>query len=72
MINGGGVFWRGISLIGLEDIMGGTLTVVAPPLGTFGRVIGPFAGTSCVGRVVIRGGPLIHGGECSIAHQRCF
>lgn len=72
MINGGGFSRWGLSLIGLEDIMGGALTVVAPPLGTFGRVIGPFAGTSCVGWVVIRGGPVIHGGECSIAHQRCF
>lgn len=49
MVNGGGVSRRGISLIGLEDIMGGALAVVAPPLGTFGRVVGPFAGTGCVG-----------------------
>lgn len=49
MINGGGVSrWR-ISLIRLKDIMGGALAVVAPPLCTFGRVIGPFARSSCVG-----------------------
>lgn len=72
MINGGGVSRRGISLIGLKDIMGWTLAVVAPPLCPFGRVTGPFAGTSCVGRVVIRGGPVVHGGEGGVAHQRCF
>lgn len=49
MINGGGVSRWGIPLIGLKDVVGGTLAVVAPPLGAFGRVIGPFARTSCVG-----------------------
>lgn len=72
MINGGGVSRRGISLIRLKDVVGGTLAVVAPPLCPFGRVIGPFAQTRCVGGVVVGGGPVVHGGERGIAHQRRF
>lgn len=53
VINGGGVSRRGLSLIRLEDVVGGALAVVAPPLGAFGRVIGPLARTSRVGGVVL-------------------
>lgn len=69
MINGGGVSRRRISLICLEDVVGGALAVVAPPLGAFGRVIGPFARTSCVGGVFVRAGPLVHGGQSHVTHQ---
>lgn len=72
MINGGGVSRRGISLIRLKDIVGGTLAVVAPPLCPFGRVIGPFAQTSRVRGVFLRDGPVVHRGKCSITHQRRF
>lgn len=69
VINGGRVSrWR-ISLICLEDVVGGALAVVAPPFGTFGRVIGPFARASCVGGVVIRAGPLVHAGQSHVTHQ---
>lgn len=69
MINGGGVSRRRISLICLEEVVGGALAVVAPPLGAFGRVIGPFARTSCVGGVVVRPGSLVHGGQSHVTHQ---
>lgn len=52
--------------------MGRALAVVAPPLGAFGRVIGPFARTSCVGGVVLRAGSLVHGGQSHVTHQRRF
>lgn len=69
VINGGGVSrWR-FSLACLEDIVGGALAVVAPPLGAFGRVIGPLARTSCVGRVVIRADPLVHARHSYVTHQ---
>lgn len=69
MINGGGFSrWR-ISLICLEDVVGGALAVVAPPLGTFGRVIGPFARTSRVGGVVVRAGPFVQAGHSHVTHQ---
>lgn len=72
MINGGGFSWRGISLIRLKNVVGGTLAVVAPPLCPFGCVIGPFAQTSCVGGVFVGGGPVVHGGERGVTQQRCF
>lgn len=72
MINGGWVPGRRLSLICLKDIMGGALTVVAPPLGTFGRIIGPFAWTSCVGGVVFTAGPFVSAGQSHITHKRGF
>lgn len=52
--------------------MGGALAVVAPPLGSFGRVIGPLARASRVGGVVVRAGPLVHAGQSHVTHQRRF
>ena len=52
--------------------MGRTLAVVAPPLCSFGRVIGPFAQASRVGGVVVGDGPVVHGGECGVTHHRRF
>lgn len=53
MINGGGLSrWR-FSLICLQDVVGGALAVVAPPLGSFGCVVGAFAWTSRVGGVIV-------------------
>lgn len=69
MINGGGISRRRVSLTRLEDIVGGALAVVAPPLGAFGRVIGPFARTSCVGGVVVRASPVVNGGQSHVTHQ---
>lgn len=69
MVNRGGVSrWR-ISLIRLQDVVGGALAVVAPPLCTFGRVAGAFARTGCVGGVVVGAGPLVHAGQAHITHQ---
>ena len=69
VINGGGVLGRRIPLISLHDIVGGALAVVAPPLGAFGRVIGPFTRTSRVGGVVVGGGPLLGTGQPHVAHE---
>lgn len=72
VVDGGRVFrWR-ISLICLEDVVGGALAVVAPPLGAFGRVVGPFARTSRVGGVVLTAGPLVHAGQSHVTHQCRF
>lgn len=72
MINGGWVSrWR-ISLIRLEDVVGGALAVVAPPFGALGCIIGPFAWTSCVGGVIVRAGPLFPAGQSNITHERRF
>lgn len=72
MINGGGVSRRRLPLIRLEDVVGGALAVVAPPLGSFGRVIGPFPRTSGVGGVIVRAGPLVPAGQSHVAQQRRF
>jgi len=69
VINGGGVSRRRFPLIGLEDVVGGALAVVAPPLGAFGRVIGPFPRAGRVGGVVVGGGPLVHAGRSHVTHQ---
>lgn len=69
VINGGGVSgWR-IPLICLEDIVGGALAVVAPPLCAFGRVVGPFPRAGRVGGVVFRAGPLVHAGQSHVTQQ---
>lgn len=49
----------GVPLIGLHHVMGGALTVVAPPLGSFGGFFGAFTWTSRVGGVIFRSGPVI-------------
>lgn len=69
MINGGWVSGRRFPLIRLQDIVGGALAVVAPPLGSLGRVIGPLARTSCVGGVVLSAGPLVTAGQSHVTHQ---
>ena len=69
MINGGGLSWRGVPLIGLEDVVGGTLAVVAPPLRPLGRVIGPFAHAGCVGGIILRARPHLPAGEPHVAQQ---
>lgn len=72
MINGGCVSRGRIPLIGLEDVVGWTLAVVAPPLGAFARVTGPFARAGCVGGVVVRARSLVHTGQSHVTHQRRF
>lgn len=69
VINGGGVSRRGFPLVRLEDVVGGALAVVAPPLGALGRVVGPFARTSRVGGVVLGAQSLVHAGESHVTHQ---
>lgn len=70
VVDGGGVSLRGLPLAGREHVVGGTLAVVAPPLGALGRVIGALTGSGRVGGVVLGAGPLAGAGQPHVAGQR--